>query len=327
MREVWPHDVFHLDFDTILEEGKRQEQIDPSNRGEYDLVESIHTYFSGEIMPLIAQDDSVFQSASILVADYVDAYFQILRLCSKEASETQGALHKLKHEVRDFLHRHPSKALLGKTVNLTKVSDFMTLVELEKLDEQTQVEANRLFERAKDHETGQLTVTLRNIRDIYEMGLPRVMLVVRRAMKVKQRIQSSSSDSQLLQPSDYIDWFKNHADSQHPFQRILGNQKLIKFYRVARNVASHRRGLKWEPSTDQVILKDDAATLSVHMREFQQRYRYLVYLCDYGLRGIFSAFCERERGALSDRLLDEYSKTFPKDFPAGEQAKVRYYTR
>lgn len=328
MREVLPHEVFRLDFDTILEEGKRQEQIDSNNQGEYNLVENIHTYFSSEILPLIAQDDWVFQAASKLAAEHIDAYFQCIRLSDKEASETQTGLHKINKEVLDFLRRHPPKALLGKTVNLTKTSDFMTLVELEKLSKQVQAEAIRLFEHAKDHETMQLTVTLRNIRDIYEMGLPRVMFVIRRAMKVKQRIRSKSSDNELLQPSDYIDWFKNHADSQHPFHPILGDQKLIEFYRVTRNVASHHKGLKWEPRADQVILKDKTTTLpAVHIREFQQRYRYLVYLCDYGLRSIFSAFCERERGAASDRLLDEYNKTFPKDFPAGEQARIRYYTR
>lgn len=327
MREVLPHEVFSLDFDTILEEGKRQEKINSNNQGEYDLVENIHTYFSSEILSLIAQDDWVFQAASKLAAEHIDAYFQCIRLSSKEAFETQTRLRKLKQEVLDFLGRHSPNALLGETVSLPKASDFMTLVDLEKLSKQAQAEAIRLFEKAKDHETMQLTVTLRNIRDSYEMGLPRIMFVIRRAMKIKQRVRTRDSDNKLLQPSDYIDWFKNYANSQHPLHPILGDQKLVEFYRTARNVASHHEGLKWEPRDNQVILKDRTTTVTVHIREFQQRNRYLVYLCDYGLRGIFSAFCERERGVASDRLLDEYNKTFPKDFPVGEQVRIRYYTR
>ena len=327
MREVLPHEVFSLDFDTILEEGKRQEQINSNNQGEYDLVENIHTYFSSDILPLIAQVDWVFQAAPKLAAEYIDSYFQCIQLSSNEAFETQTGLHKLNQEVSDFLRRHPPNALLGKTASLTKASDFMTLVDLKKLSKQAQAEALRLFEQAKNHETMQLTVTLRNIRDSYEMGLPRVMFVIQRAMKIKQRVRPKSSDNKLLQPSDYLDWCKNCANSQHPLHPILGDQKLVEFYRIARNVASHHEWLKWEPRANQLILKDRTTTLKVHIREFQQRNRYLVYLCDYGLRGIFSALCERERGAASDRLLDEYNKTFPKDFPAGEQARIRYYTR
>jgi len=327
MREVLPYEVFRLDFEAILEEGKRQEQIDPNNQGEYDLVEGIHTYFSSQVLLLIAHNDWVFEAASKLVAEHVDAYFQCLRLSGKEAFETQSGLHKLNREVSDFLRAHPPEAPLAKSVSLTKASDFIALIELEKLGKQAQAEAIRLFEWARDHETMQLTVTLRSIKDSYEMGLPRVMFVVRRAMKVEQGMHPKSSDNNLLQPSDYIDWFKNHAGSQHPFYPILADQKLVEFYRVARNVASHHKGLKWEPKTDQVILEDRGTTLPVHMREFQQRHRYLVYLCDYGLRAILSAFCDRDTGVASDDLLDEYSKTFPEAFPANEKARVRYYTR
>jgi hypothetical protein len=327
MREVLPHEVFRLDFDTILAEGKRQEQMDPSNQGEYNLVKDIHTYYSNQIMPLIVQNDWIFEAASKLAADHVDTYYQCIRLSSEEAFEVQTGLHKLNREVSDFLQAHSPKALLGKTVSLTKTSDFMTIIEFDKLSRQAQAEATRLLEWAKDHETMQLTVTLRNIRDSYEMGLPRVMFVVRRAMKAKYGRHPKSTDDKLLEPACYIDWFQSLASNQHPFYPILGDQKLAEFYKVARNVASHHKGLKWEPKTDQVILKDRNTTLTVRVKEFQQRYRYLVYLCDYGLRAILSAFCEREKGTVSDNLLDEYNKTFPKDFSSCEEARVRHYTR
>ena len=327
MREVLPHEVFRLDFDDLLAEGTRQEQIDPNNQGEYGLVENIHKYFSNEVLPQIAQDDWVFEAASRIATEHIDAFYQCIRLSGRDAFEVQAELHKLKVEVSNFVQVHSPNALLGETVNLKKLGDFLPLVEFDKLNNQAQTEAIRLFERAKDHETMQLTVTLRNIRDIYEMGFPRVMYVVKRAMKVKQGVHPRSSDDELLQPSFYLNWFRNHADSQHPFYPVLGNQRLIEFYRVVRNVASHHRGLRWEPKTDQVVLEDRSTTLTVYIREFQQRYRYLVYLCDYGLRAILSGFCARERGAASDDLLDEYNKTFPKNFPSGEEASVRYYAR
>jgi len=322
-----PHEVFRLDFDAILKEGKHQEELDPSNRGEYDLVKGIHTYYSGEVVPLIAQNDWVFQAASRLVLDHVGAYFQCVRLSGRDAFQVQTRLHSLNRQISDFISTHCPKALAGQTVTLTKASDFITLLELDELSKQTQAQATRLFEQVKDHEAMQLTVTLRNIRDTYEMGLPRVMFVVRRAMKVKEGIRAKSCDEDLLSPSDYIDWFTSHADNQHPFYPILGDRQLTQFYRVARNVASHHRGLEWESKVNQVILKDRRVSLLVHIREFQQRYRYLVYLCDYGLRAIFSAFCEREQGTLSDDLKDEYEKTFPEGFPAGETATPAYYTR
>jgi hypothetical protein len=59
MREVQPRQVFRSDFDTILEDAKRQER-DPSNRGEYRPAKNIHAYFSNEVLPLIAQNDWLF---------------------------------------------------------------------------------------------------------------------------------------------------------------------------------------------------------------------------------------------------------------------------
>jgi len=53
MRTVLPHTFFRLDFDQMLEEGKRQEEIHPANKGEYALVRNIHTYFDGAVLPLM----------------------------------------------------------------------------------------------------------------------------------------------------------------------------------------------------------------------------------------------------------------------------------
>jgi hypothetical protein len=42
-------------------------------------------------------------------------------------------------------------------------------------------------------------------------------------------------------------------------------------------------------------------------------------------RGILPAFCRRERGRVSNLLVHEYVKTFPHDFPEGEQGTVMLY--
>ena len=40
-------------------------------------------------------------------------------------------------------------------------------------------------------------------------------------------------------------------------------------------------------------------------------------MCEFGLRGILYAFCNAERGEVSDNLIHEYGKTFPENFPEG----------
>ena len=63
MKRVWPHQFFRLDFDQILKEGERQEQIHTANKGEYALVRNMHAYFSNDVLPLIVGNDWVFDAA------------------------------------------------------------------------------------------------------------------------------------------------------------------------------------------------------------------------------------------------------------------------
>lgn len=327
MKEYLPHEIFISDFDELLEEAKRQENIDIHNRGEYAIAESIHTYFIHEVMPLVRQNDWVFESALKLATDHIDAYFMDLLLTGKQTYDNQKNLHILKKDVSTFVKKHASRELSGETVDLTKMSDFITVIELEKLNRRVREKAINLQERVKDHEEMQLNIILRSIRNLYEMGFPRIMYVLRRVMKVRQGLRPKDSDNTLLQPADYLAWYKDHSNVQHPFHAILGNTRITDFYKAARNVASHQQGLIWQPENDTVVLPDRRKTIKTHMRDFHQRYRYLIYLSDYGLRGIFSAFCEREHGEISDRLLEKYEKTFPIDFPVGETGKIKYYTK
>ena len=149
------------------------------------------------------------------------------------------------------------------------------------------------------------------------------MYVVRRAIKVKLGLPPKPSDGELTGISEYISWYTARVSSGHPLYAVLG--ELHTFYKVARNVGSHHRGLDWKPESDEVTLTDDSTVLTMPLYEFQQKYRHIIYVCELGLRGILSAFCERERGDASNWLVKEYGKTFPEDFPEGEPGTVRFY--
>jgi len=325
MERVWPHEFFRLDFDQMLEEAKRQERIHTANAGEYNLVRSMHAYFDGEVLPSILQNDWVYEAASTFVSDYAIDCFHLLKLSGQEAYNVQKNLLELNEKVMDFLvrvHRADAAPLAG-TIDLSKASDFLNLVEIGRLSPEMRSEAETLHEQAKDHEFLQLRVTLRGIRESYETSLPRVMYVVRRAIKVKFGLPRKPSDDELSGISEYISWYTAKVSSGHPLYPVLG--ELHTFYKVARNAGSHHRGLEWKPESDMVILADDTTVLPMPLHEFQQKYRHIVYVCELGLRGMLSAFCERERGEVSNWLVREYVKTFPKDFPVVEPGKVRFY--
>jgi hypothetical protein len=326
MRRVWPHEFFRIDLDQLPIEGKQQEDMLPANLGEHRLAFDIHHYFSDEVLPLIVCDDWVFEAAATFASEYARDCFLNLRLGGMEVYRIQQNLIEIKEKVVDFVARvaiaYPS--LLPPELAMTKPSDFAKLMEINGLDKSRRSEAEALYELCRDHERLQVEVVLRSIRDCYETTLPRVMYVIRRAIKVTLGLPPKPSDSRLTSISDYMDWYEHRVNSTHALYPIFG--KLRTFYAVARNCASHHQGLTWKPDSDTIILRDAHNTVEVHVDQFMQRHRYLVvYLCDYGLRGILSAFCERERGPVAKMLVTEYCRTFPENFPAGEQAQVRFY--
>jgi hypothetical protein len=325
MKKVWPHEFFRLDFDQMLEEGRRQEEIHTANRGEYITVQNMHAYFDGEVLPLILSNDWVFDAATRFATDYAIDCLHFLKLSGREAYDTQKHLLEINRRVVDILSRayHAGAAPQAGTVDLPKASDFLNLMELDNVTPEMRSEAVALYEEVTDHEILQLKVTLRGIRASYETSLPRVMYVVRRAIKVKLGLPRKASDSELTGISDYISWYTARVNNGHPLYPVLG--ELPTFYKVARNVASHHRGLEWRPESNEIILTDESVVLAMPLHEFQQKYRHMIYLCELGLRGILSAFCERERGPVSNWLVNEYAKTFPEDFPESEPGVVRFY--
>jgi len=307
----------------MLEEGRRQARIHPANVGEYDLVESMHTYFDSEVLPSVLESDWVYEAASTFASDYAIECFHFIRLSGQETYSAQKNLHEINEKVKKFLKRAYQINAVPATINLSKASDFLDLLAIDKLSLKMRSEAETLHQKARDQEILQLRVTLRDIRGTYETLLPRVMYVVRRAIKEKLGLPSKPSDDKLTGISEYISWYTARVRSEHPLYPVLG--ELQTFYKVARNVGSHHQGLEWKPENNMVILIDKNTTLSMPLHEFQQKHRHMVYVCELGLRGILTAFCERERGSISNWLVKEYVKTFPEDFPEGEPGAVKFY--
>jgi len=322
---VNPEGMFRLDFDAILDGAKRQEKIPPSNKGEYATASLAHMFFDSHVLRFIRTNEWVYESARTFAEDYSDDCFRYLRTAAIEVYRTQENLIAVNKKVEDLIDRINKEGALKKVgeINLVKARDFNKLVNFSKLNKELQKITNTFREEAIEQEDTQVWVTLRTIRDLYEIILPRVMYVVRRVIKVMDNFQVSSSDEVLSGISSYLDWYESKVKKSHALYPVL--HKLRPFYRVARNVASHHEGFHWDADNNMVILEDKSTKLRVHVHEFQQNYRHLLYLCDLGVRGILSAFCGRDKGELSNELARKYAKTFPENFPEGLPGRVKFY--
>jgi hypothetical protein len=248
-----------------------------------------------------------------------------LRLGGDEIYKTQQRLSTIKEQVVDLLTRASSAGYvsLKGVAHLTKISDFIQVLDFDKLNNNLKKEAVQLSDQAKDHEDLHVQVVLRGIGDCYEIVLTRIMYVVRRAMKITLGKPQAKSDSILQQPSNYIDWLESNTNKNHILNEFLVQKR--DFYRVARNVGNHHVGLEWKPDSNEIILPDQKNSVTIHVDEFQQRFRYLVHFCDLGVRGILAAFCEREKGTVANELVKEYDRTFPADWEGGEEGRIIFY--
>jgi hypothetical protein len=103
MVRVLPHEAFRLDFNMIVAEGKRQEEIHSANVGEFALVQNMHACFDSEILPRIVQNDWVFEAAARFANEYAGDCFRYLRLGGQEVYRTQLQLHDINSRVTEFL--------------------------------------------------------------------------------------------------------------------------------------------------------------------------------------------------------------------------------
>lgn len=326
MRKVQPHQFFRLDFDQIVQEGKRQEKILAANIGEYALVKRMHAFFSESVLQLITVDDWVYDSAHRFAIDYALDCIRLLRLTGVEVYQTQQKLVKLKDEVIDLVARAKIAGFAHSfgSSDLEKMSDFKYLLEIDRMPNQWVRKVNDLYKRTVDHEEIHVSVTLRSIRDLYEIALPRVMYVVKRAIKVAENIPIKSSDDELIGVSDDISWYERHVPENHALSPIFCN--LRSFYKIARNVGSHHQGFTWQPKRNLVVLEDkNDKKVEINVTEFSQKHRHLVHLCDLGVRGILAGFCEREQGEISNNLVMEYNKIFPPGWNGGKEGTIQFY--
>lgn len=325
-KNFFPHQLLRIDFLQIHEEAKRQEQIHPGNKGEKDIAGKVFSFFDLIVNRQILQSDWTFDAARIFAETYALPYFHTLRLIGEQTTIWQAKLLKLNDMVVNTLARFALKGKAPlKPIDLPKGSDFISLLFWDKLTEREKQEARELQKEVVDHENLHLTLTLRNIGDVYEMGLPRVFFVIRRAMIEQRKLPKLPSDLTLLQPSDYLDWYARYFDIKHELFDIIGDKKSRHFYKVARNVRVHHRGLKWDKETNMVFLEDNKEVLTVHIHELSRRHRFLDYLCTYGTRAILASFCERDQGSAAMLIYDEYEKLFPQRFPSGEGRGYRKY--
>ena len=318
-RTILPHQFFRIDFDMMLGQANEQEEKDPVNKGEYAIVQSMHRYFCENVLPAIIRDDWVYDAASRFASEYAIECFRYLRLGADQIYQRQVRLLEIKEQVLDFIARVKAAGCmipLSGSTRLSHLSDFLSVIDVGKLPDEMRREATSLREDAQDLEPLLLDATLDALRATYERLLPRIMYVVRRTIKTNQGLRRKKSDQDLIAISECLSWYDAHVSNTHPLYPVLGN--LQPFYKVARNVGSHHRGLEWDENNDQIILRDKTTTLTMPLYEFQQKYRHMVYLCELGTRGILSAFCEREQGSVSNWLVKEYEKTFPDNFPVEE---------
>jgi hypothetical protein len=327
LSEFYPHQIFQSDFNQIITEAKRQEKVHLVNKGELDVAKRIFDFISNEVGPRIEDNEWVFSGAHQFANEFAPQYFNRLRLTGEQTVKYQNQLHATNEEVTQLLaeFRVRGKAPRAGNIDLKKASDFIDLISYDDLAEHERIRVDDLHQRVKQHEILQLNLTLDAISDLYEMGLPRVMFVFRRALKMNLGKKPSSSDDDLNPPSNYIDWINGNMKQGHVLIDYFASENTRTFYRTSRNVSSHHRALLFNQETNLVTLVDDRVTLDIPLYEFQQRYRYLTYLVYYGMRGILYHFSIRERGEVSLRVCEDYENTFPSQMPGIVERRVKPY--
>jgi hypothetical protein len=282
MRKVLPHEFFRIDFDAMLEAAKRQEEIDSRNTGEYAIAKGIHTYFDRKVLSVIASDNWVFEAAQRFASEFAIDCLKYLRLANSEVYNVRKNLLEMKMRVKELITQASGLGAVKATgtFSLAKASDFYAILDHDLLNKTMRNKAMALYEQAQDEESLLPTVILRAIRDVYEAVLPRIMYVVRRAIKVEMGLVPRKSDERLLGMSKSISFYNDHIDNHHPLYPVLG--KLHGFYRVARNAGNHHLGLVWKSDQNEVVLQgSQSSPLTVPLLEFQQRYRYFIYLSEF----------------------------------------------
>lgn len=304
---IYPHQMFQADFLVMFREVQRQEEIAPLHTDDVETGKEIFFFFAESVLPLLLSDDWVYEAARRFAAEYADEYFVMLRLLTS-VRENQERLTILRQSVRQFIETAIASGFAPNSVNLTKLSDFRKMIALNSLPVNMKQKANMLYDETLDLEHLYVNVVCQAIQAMYEKALPRIFYVVRRALKVKMELEPSTDDETLEDASRYLNWCYQHLPEPHVLQKVLVKHR--NFYRIVRNVDSHKNGPKWFSETNSVYLPDKKEQITVDITEYSKRYRYLMYFCEIGARGILAAFCDRERGAISNGVMHSYIKIY-----------------
>lgn len=326
MNSYYPHEFFKLDFDYILEEAKRQEQINSNNLGEFAKVQKIHEYFEQEVFPRIRANSDVFHATFLFINNYASDIMDVMNINGKLTYDTQKSLELINDEVCKYL---AETAIQGKLkisvdeINLDKASDFYELIEESRLTLYELNKAKKLKLKASKQEKIQINVTLQSLAKIYEKALPQLMMVIKVVLKVSDNKSITLSDFDIKGLSEDITFYEKYIESQHPLFPIFG--ELRGFYKVARNVENHHTTFRWNSKTNIVELVDNTVNIQVHIHVLQQKYRLLVWLYELGFRGLLYIFCEVKKDETANLLVQEYLDMFPEKFPVNEQGILRFY--
>jgi hypothetical protein len=155
MRKVLPHEFFRIDFDTMLEAAKRQEEIDSRNRGEYAIAKGIHAYFDGKVLPVIASDNWVFEAAQRFASEFAIDCFKYLRLGNSEVYNAQESLLEINTRVKELITQANVLGAVRATeaLSLTEASDFYAILDHNRLNKTMRNEAMALYKQAQDKES------------------------------------------------------------------------------------------------------------------------------------------------------------------------------
>lgn len=300
--------MFQADLLQMFQEVQRQKSQDPFHQLESENGKDLFFFFMEDVLPLIKSDPWVFEAAERFALEFAEEYFIMLRLLKVE--EAQEKLERIKGEVTEFIKLSVSPQFTSKDIKLVKPSDFNNIIEPSKLSDEMQRKAEQLYFRALDLEYLYVHTISQAVQTLYEKGFPRVFYVVNRALKVQRNSKRKPKfDNHLRDPHDYLNWCEQQLEKNHILHKLFVSQR--NFYKITRNVASHKFGPKWLSQSNQVHLPDrDNPNTIENIDKFAERYRYLMYFCEIGTRGVLAIFCDRDRGAASNHIKDKYMKIY-----------------
>lgn len=326
MQDYLPHQFFRLDFDHMLEEGRRQTSIHYYNKDEYEVLFDIHKYFDGTVLHLIKHNDIMFDITSEFVVHFAQEILDYMSNNGAQTLKTQQQLERINEQVTTFLailYKEGKLRVSMENIDLPKASDFTSIVDINSLTASELKRLNILHHNASRQERLQIKTTLLSLAKIYEKALPPIMTVVKCALKLTATQGITSSDHMLRGLSEDLTFYEKYVQKEHPLFPVIGNLRV--FYKVARNVENHHNNAEWNVDSNEIILLDNGSPIKVHIHEFQQKYRFLVWLYELGFRGIAYAFCEREKGELANQLVFDYLEHFPDSYSAQEHGRLILY--